>query len=86
MFEAPCPTCARVTQMLEIKEAASFLKCSHTSIYNWINKGNLHLMQQPGGRTVICKSSLVSPYVKRAGSGCRSKRIEVTVNSGTPPG
>ncbi|HTG15005.1 MAG TPA: hypothetical protein VK747_07020 [Blastocatellia bacterium] len=35
------------------------------SLYGWIRRGRLQLMEDAGGHTLICKQSLIGPYTKR---------------------
>jgi hypothetical protein len=52
-----CPQCQKETEMLSLKEAATAAGVTTRTIYNW--REELHVMETPGGRKLICKSSMV---------------------------
>jgi len=47
MLLAPCPFCAKDTQMLSIKEAASSTGSCIRTIYEWMKKDRLHVIELP---------------------------------------
>lgn len=69
MFLAPCPFCARDTQMLSIKEAAASSGSCVTTIYDWINKDRLHVIELPSRRKLICRASLFRKWVRGGNQG-----------------
>lgn len=56
-----CERCGKLTELLSIKEVSYYISVSRRTVYNWIERGNLHLLETPGGRTLICKGSLLQP-------------------------
>ncbi len=64
MLLAPCPFCATDSQMLSIKEAAHSTGSCVRTIYDWINKNRIHVVELPSGRKLICKSSLFRPHFR----------------------
>lgn len=63
MLLAPCSFCAKDCRMLSIKEAASCSGSCIRTIYEWIKKDRLHVVELPSRRKLICKSSLFRPHV-----------------------
>lgn len=59
-----CEACNQDTELLNIDEASGAAKVCRRTVYHWIKKGRLHLMEDAGGHTLICKRSLVGPYTK----------------------
>lgn len=53
-----CPLCGKRTQLLCIKEVAFMLRACRRTVHYWINQGKVHGVKTPGGRTLICQSSL----------------------------
>jgi len=60
-----CEPCNKETELLTIKEAAYEAGICRRTLHNWIRVGRLHLMEDAGGHTLICKQSLIRPYTKR---------------------
>ena len=59
-----CEVCRRDAELLTIKEAAHAAGTCPRTMHSWIKKGHLHLMQDAGGHTLICKRSLIGTYTK----------------------
>lgn len=59
-----CLSCNDETELLTIKEAMYEAGVCRRTMHYWIKRGALHLMQEAGGRTRICKRSLIRPYTK----------------------
>ena len=59
-----CEACKQQTELLTIKEAAHAVGICRRTVHNWIKVGRLHLMEDAGGHTLICKRSLIRPYSK----------------------
>lgn len=52
------------SELLTIKEAAHAAGISCRTMHYWIKGGRLHLMEDAGDLTLICKRSLVARYTK----------------------
>ena len=61
MLSFRCDQCGKETQLLNIKEASGIVQTSRRTIERWIARGKVHVMEEAGGRTLICKQSLVRP-------------------------
>lgn len=64
MLQAYCPDCKKESEMLSIKEVIYAARICRRTVYDWIRRGRLHLMEDAGGHTLICKRSLIGPYTK----------------------
>lgn len=53
-----CPLCGKRTRLLCIKEVAFLLRACRRTVHYWIKRGTVHTVKTPGGRTLICQSSL----------------------------
>ncbi len=59
-----CEACGIETELLTIKEATYAANICRRTLHYWIKRGRLHLMEDAGGHTLICKRSLIRPYTK----------------------
>ncbi|MEK6300231.1 MAG: hypothetical protein AABO41_05875 [Acidobacteriota bacterium] len=55
--------------MLSIKEAAASSGSCVTTIYDWINKDRLHVIELPSRRKLICRASLFRKWVRGGNQG-----------------
>jgi excisionase family DNA binding protein len=53
-----CPVCRREVRMISPEQAARIAGVSLRTIYRWIEAGNVHFSQTPGGSSMICGLSL----------------------------
>jgi hypothetical protein len=56
-----CPECRRRIILVGIPRAADAIGMSTKTMYKWIQKGLVSSVRTPGGRTLICFSSLFVP-------------------------
>jgi excisionase family DNA binding protein len=68
MFTRFCDACNQETMLFSIEEAAQALRICRRTVYHWIDGGRLHLMEDAGGHTLICKRSLIGSYSKASAS------------------
>jgi len=52
-----CERCVAEVQMFTPQEAAALMNVSSRSIYQWIERGGVHFLEQPGG-LLVCADSL----------------------------
>jgi hypothetical protein len=60
-----CENCGETLDLLKLKEACALVGISRRLIYYWMDKGGLHLFKNAGGRTLICKRSLLQYDAQR---------------------
>jgi hypothetical protein len=46
--------------MLSIKDAAIVANVTTRTIHNWKRSRKLHILETPGGRKIVCKTSLIN--------------------------
>lgn len=66
-----CESCGEKVELLKLKEACALAGISRRLIYYWMAKGGLHLFKNAGGRTLICKRSLLQYDAQRRRSKAR---------------
>jgi hypothetical protein len=66
MLSFRCEQCGKETQLLNIKEASAIVETTRRTIERWIAKGKVHVMEAAGGRTLVCKQSLIRPKIRPA--------------------
>jgi hypothetical protein len=54
-----CETCACLTRMLTVDEAAVVARSTSREIYRRVEAGELHFMETPEGSLFICFESIV---------------------------
>lgn len=54
-----CLDCSMETEHMSISQAARTAQVTRTTIYNWLRRWQLHTVQRPSGRILICTRSLV---------------------------
>lgn len=59
-----CEACGVETELLTIKEAGYAAGICRRTLHYWIKGGRLHLKEDAGGHTLICRRSLIKPYTK----------------------
>jgi excisionase family DNA binding protein len=57
--------------MITVEEAASLAHVSSRTIYRWIEGGELHFIETPAGRVLICFDSLSFGVMASGNSGDR---------------
>jgi hypothetical protein len=60
-----CAACGRETEMFSPEEAAGLAKTSPRKIYQAIEAGEIHFVEQPEDFLVVCSESLLSRAVER---------------------
>jgi Helix-turn-helix domain len=53
-----CPKCLDKVRMMLAEKAATVCRCSRRKIYRWIEEGDLHYIEMPGGEVMVCGRSL----------------------------
>jgi hypothetical protein len=53
-----CPICHDKVRMMLAEKAATVCQCSRRKIYRWIEEGDLHYVEMPGGEVMVCGRSL----------------------------
>jgi hypothetical protein len=56
--QAACRICGENVKMIAAEKAATLCHCSRRKIYRWIEEGDLHFFETPGGDVLVCGRSL----------------------------
>jgi hypothetical protein len=56
-----CQVCGKLTQHLNITEAALHVEVAQSTMYRWIRRGFIHWTDLPCGHRAICRESLSRP-------------------------
>jgi excisionase family DNA binding protein len=53
-----CVICDEEVRMIQAEKAATVCRCSRRKIYRWVEEGQLHFIEMPGGDVLVCGRSL----------------------------
>ena len=54
-----CEHCQKETNFLPIHSAAHEIGVSRVTMYTWIHRQQVHWLESPSGRTMVCQQSLL---------------------------
>jgi len=58
MTPTVCLICREEVTMIAAEKAATACQCSRRKIYRWIEDGDVHYLETPGGEVLVCSRSL----------------------------
>lgn len=54
-----CLDCGRLTEHVNVVQAAAVAQVTRATVYNWLHRAQIHSVVRPSGRKLICVPSLL---------------------------
>ena len=61
---ARCEECGKQAPMVTVDEAVTLCRVSSRAVYRWVESGQVHYTESPGGSLLVCPDSILKLAIK----------------------